>query len=238
MILAEVLRRAPYFAGLEEDVLREIARHVRTRRFERGQVIVAEGAPADGLCLVLQGAARIVRTGPDGRAQVLRVVGPGRTFNDAAAFDEAPASDQAVSVGASTVGFIGKGALRSLLARYPSISANALKVLAGQQRALGQVAGDLALRDVTGRVASLLLGCAGRHDHLVDAAPEACSRITHEEIAAMTGSVREVVQRALKELERAGAIRLERARIHILDPEMLESWSDPEQRAAAAGQRA
>jgi CRP/FNR family transcriptional regulator len=84
-----------------------------------------------------------------------------------------------------------------------------------------------------GRVASLLLGCAGRLGHLVEGAPLACARITHDEIAAMTGSVREVVQRALKELERAGAIRLERTRIHILDPEVLEVWMDPERRVAA-----
>jgi CRP/FNR family transcriptional regulator len=75
-------------------------------------------------------------------------------------------------------------------------------------------------------VASLLLGCVGRHEHIVEGAPEACARITHEKIAAMVGSVREVVQRALKELERAGAIRLERARIHILDLDTLSRWSN------------
>ncbi|MBI3086399.1 MAG: winged helix-turn-helix domain-containing protein [candidate division NC10 bacterium] len=42
----------------------------------------------------------------------------------------------------------------------------------------------------------------------------------------MTGSVREVVQRALKALERDGAIRLERARVLILDPRALERWSE------------
>jgi CRP/FNR family transcriptional regulator len=47
----------------------------------------------------------------------------------------------------------------------------------------------------------------------------------------MVGSVREVVQRALKELERAGAIRLERARIHILDLDALSRWSNLEERA-------
>jgi hypothetical protein len=38
--------------------------------------------------------------------------------------------------------------------------------------------------------------------------------------------VREVVQRALKALERDGAIRLERARVVILDPKALERWSE------------
>jgi hypothetical protein len=42
----------------------------------------------------------------------------------------------------------------------------------------------------------------------------------------MTGSVREVVQRALKALERDGAIKLERARVLVLDPKALERWSE------------
>ncbi|MBI3989656.1 MAG: winged helix-turn-helix domain-containing protein [candidate division NC10 bacterium] len=42
----------------------------------------------------------------------------------------------------------------------------------------------------------------------------------------MTGSVREVVQRALKALERDGAIQLERARVLVLDPKALERWSE------------
>jgi CRP-like cAMP-binding protein len=61
---------------------------------------------------------------------------------------------------------------------------------------------------------------------LVEGAPEACTRITHEEIAAMVGSVREVVQRSLKELERAGVIKLERARIQILNPDALVRFAE------------
>jgi CRP/FNR family transcriptional regulator len=224
------LRKARYFADLDEAALSEVARHLRIRKYESGQTIVAEAVPAEGLHLILEGAVRMTRSGPDGREQVLRVVGPGLTFNDAALFDDETLCDRAVAIGPTTVGVISKGAFQALLARYPAISGNALQLLARQQRVLGQVAGDLALRDVVGRVASLLLGCAGREGHLVEGAPLACTRITHEEIAAMTGSVREVVQRALKELERAGAIRLERARIRILDPELLEAWIDPDQR--------
>jgi ABC-type oligopeptide transport system ATPase subunit len=52
------------------------------------------------------------------------------------------------------------------------------------------------------------------------------ARLTQHQIAAMTGSVREVVQRALKALERDGAIRMERARVVVLDPKALERWSE------------
>jgi CRP-like cAMP-binding protein len=53
-------------------------------------------------------------------------------------------------------------------------------------------------------------------------------RITHQDIAAMVGSVREVVQRALKELERGGAIELERSPIRVRDIARLQRFCEPE----------
>ncbi len=67
-----------------------------------------------------------------------------------------------------------------------------------------------------------------RNNHIVEKAETACARITHQEIASMVGSVREVVQRALKELERDGVIKLERTRIEIRAPARLERWAHEE----------
>jgi CRP-like cAMP-binding protein len=76
-----------------------------------------------------------------------------------------------------------------------------------------------------GRIARLPLGCVGRHEHILEHAHRACARITHQEIATMVGSIREVVQHALKQLERDGAISVERSRIKVLDPIKLERWA-------------
>ena len=79
------------------------------------------------------------------------------------------------------------------------------------------------------RVVKLLVDCTRGHETLVEGPVEACARLTQSQVAAMTGSVREVVQRALKALERDGAIRMERARIRVLDPKTLERWSETTQ---------
>jgi len=85
---------------------------------------------------------------------------------------------------------------------------------------------DLAFRGVLSRVAGLLLNCALRHHALAEGDHAACVRITQADVAAMTGSVREVVQRALKTLEADGAIRMERAQIAVLDTGVLETWAE------------
>jgi CRP/FNR family transcriptional regulator len=221
----DLLARIPYFAALDSQALADVGRLVRRRTCATGEAVLIEGQPCQGLFFVVEGQVRLVRSSGEGREHVLRVLGPGATFNDVAVFDGGPNSDGAVAVGPTVVGFIPKASMIALVDRHPEVARAALKLLSSRQRTLGAVVEDLALRDVTTRVARLLLGCMGRHEHIVDQAPEACARITHQEIASMVGSVREVVQRALKELERDGAIGLERTRIRIRDQSRLERWA-------------
>lgn len=222
---AGLLRQIPYFASLDTVALAEIARAFRPREVGAGEHLLVAGEPCLGLYFVMQGQVRLVKTSADGREHVLRVLGPGATFNDAAVFDGGPNSDTAVAVGPTKVGYVPTATMTRLIERHPEIARAALKLASQRHRALGHVVEDLALRDVTARVAHLLLGCIGHHDHMVEKANFACARITHQEIATMVGSVREVVQRALKELERDGAISLERSRIDIRDPEKLDRWA-------------
>ncbi len=220
-----LLAQIPYFVGLDSRTLIEIGRAVRRRTLAPGEAVLVEGKPCEGLYFVIQGQVRLIRGSTEGREHVLRVLGPGTTFNDIAVFDGGPNSDGAVAVGSTTVGFIPKANMTGLIDRHPQVAKAALKLLSSRQRTLGNVVEDLALRDVTTRVARLLLGCMGQHEHIVEQAPDACARITHQEIASMVGSVREVVQRVLKDLERDGAIELERTRIRIRDQSKLEQWA-------------
>lgn len=223
--LADLLRQIPYFADLDATSVAEIARMVRQREAQAGEHILIEGEHCLGLYFVIRGQVRLMKISADGREHVLRVLGPGATFNDVAVFDSGPNSDSAIAVGPTKIGYVPVATMVRLIERHPEIAHAALKLLSHRQRSLGSVVEDLALRNVTARIARLLLDCIGHHDHIVEKADFACARITHQEIATMVGSVREVVQRALKTLERDGAITLERSHIEIQDSDKLERWA-------------
>jgi CRP/FNR family cyclic AMP-dependent transcriptional regulator len=156
---------------------------------------------------------------------VLLILGPGRTFNDVPAIDDgaSPGNVEALEDGA--VATIPASALRSLMKRHPEIAIAATRVLASRLRTMTLMVESLAFRDVVGRVASVIKGCARGEQPLVEGVPHACAHITQQELATLTGSVREVVQRALKTLESAGAIRLGRARIEVIDADRLDDWT-------------
>jgi CRP/FNR family cyclic AMP-dependent transcriptional regulator len=97
-----------------------------------------------------------------------------------------------------------------------------MRVFASHLRRLTELVEDLSFKTVAGRVARILLdqlpsGTAGRANQPPP------RRLTQRELAAMAGTAREVAGRALKALEQQGAIRIERGRITIVDPQLLES---------------
>ncbi len=78
---------------------------------------------------------------------------------------------------------------------------------------------ELSFFQVTNRLARLISLLPP--DQLVGSTNQ---RITQDQLAARLGTVREVVARSLRELERSGAIRVHRREILILDPDILQEW--------------
>ncbi|HEY57104.1 MAG TPA: winged helix-turn-helix domain-containing protein [Anaerolineae bacterium] len=50
-------------------------------------------------------------------------------------------------------------------------------------------------------------------------------RLTQDELAAQLGTVREVIARALQELQRTGAVRVQRGRIFVTDLHLLREMA-------------
>jgi CRP/FNR family transcriptional regulator len=188
------------------------------RAYEKGSLVYLEGEPSQGLYLVASGSVRVFKASDDGREQDLHRLGPGQSFSDAAAFDGGPTIANAQATESSIVLFLSRNALVELLRTHPEIGLGVARVLAGRLREVSSLAGDLSLRHVMARVAGVIGRLAGRDSTV--------TLPTRQELAAMTGTVREVATRALRELAKAGVIRLEpRGRVSIVDRATLERLS-------------
>ena len=228
----ELLRQIPYFGSVPPDQLAELVRGLHERRYRAGEVIFRKGDQSEGLCIVLSGRVRTVMTSVKGREQVLKVFGPGRTFADIAVFDHEPQPAEAVAITESTIVFVAQADLFSLLRRHPDAAIEVIRLFASRLRAYKQVVEDLSLRTVVARVARVLVDRVRGTQILVEESASSDPHYTQEEIAAMVGSVREVVQRALKTLEQAGLIQLARGQIHVIDVEALDGWTESDANAS------
>ena len=223
--IRDALLSVPYFKMLNTEAIAALADRANVRQCQAREAILIQDEPCAGLGVVVSGQVRVLRTSSEGREQVLRILGPGRSFNDVAAIDGEPNPATVAAMTDSKVVLLSHPTLMRLLDAQPDITKAMLLLMAHRQRFLVEMIEDAALHSVVGRVARLLLRCASGNQPLIEGAADACQRVTQQDIAAMAGSVREVVQRALKLLEQEGAIRLGRAEIIIVDTNILTVYS-------------
>jgi len=94
----EVLGRAPLFQALDEDGTKALRAGVVDVTLARGDRLFDEGDAGDRLYVVLDGKIKLTRTAPDGRENLLSVLGPGEMFGELSLFDPRPRTASAVAV--------------------------------------------------------------------------------------------------------------------------------------------
>lgn len=216
----EFLKQIPYFAGLSDRDLERIRPLVHEHEYPRGEMVILEGEPCEAIYFVKTGRVKIFKTSPEGREQVLRIMKAGDTFNEVPVFDGGPNPASVEALEPTSLYVLSAEEMQFLMRDIPAISRNVTRILAARLRNLVELVEDLSFRHVTGRVAKILL------QHVRDAASNGgAERLTQQQMATMAGTAREMVGRALKGLEQAGAIKMERGRIVILNEKILERLS-------------
>ena len=210
----EFLKETPYFSGLSPDELESVRKFVFERVAEKGEVILFEGDPAEALYFVASGVVKVFKTSVDGKEQILHLVRPGESFNEALVFSGASNLASAEAMGPVVLYGIKRSDMEIILREHPKVALNLIRVLSQTVVRLISLVEDLSFRNVTGRVAKVLLEYAGNGS---DEKP----RLTQQEMAAMIGTAREMVGRSLKTLEEEGTIRMERNRVVITNQATL-----------------
>jgi len=211
-----MLRKIPYFSSLATEDLKQVAMFTVERHFNRGDLILIAGEDDGSLCYVCSGLVKVYKTSPEGKEQVLRLIEAGNTFNDVPALDGGPNPANVAAVESSNIYVIRRSGLHQPIKTRPEVAEAVVLTLAKTLRHLVALVEDLSLRHVTARVAKILLDREpsvqqDQHAH----------RFTQSEMAALVGSTREVVGRALKELETAGAIEMRHGQAIVLNQERL-----------------
>ena len=209
--------RSAFFVGLANDDLAALSGAMFQRSYPAGQIVLLEGAASSVLYVVQAGRLKLYKTSPRGREQVLRLLRPGDMFNEVAVFDEGPNPASAQAIEDCTLYLLRRRDLLRFVVERPGIAVAITRTFARRLREALALVEDLAFRDVTSRLAKILL----------EGQDGGAPRLTQELLAAMAGSRREVVGRALRALSQEGAVKLERGRIHVRDRGTLErlAWS-------------
>ncbi len=214
-VKVDFLRETEYFSGLSPAALNAIVKLVFEKRVDRGEIFVLEEGTDDVLYIIASGAAKVFKTSAEGKEQILSIARPGDSINDVAVFDGGPNLVAAQAMSPVVLYGLSRSNLEIMLRDYPQVANNVIRVLAKRVRYLVSLVEDLSFKHVIGRIAKILLQYAG-------SGADGGQRLTQQDMAAMAGTVREVVGRSLKVLEEEKAIKLDHHRIIITDEEALK----------------
>jgi CRP/FNR family transcriptional regulator, cyclic AMP receptor protein len=196
---------------LPQVLLDEIAARASVRAFPKRAIIVSEGDETDSLYVVLAGRVRVFVADENGREVQFNQIGPGEYFGEVA-IDGGPRSASVMALEDSRCAVVKRAELNSFLEHHPEFTQHLVRKLAHRVRELTESVRSLALMDVYGRVARLLLELAEEKDGRLVIG----ETLTHKDIAARVGASREMISRIFSDLTDGGYVRKEDGHLVIV----------------------
>lgn len=215
------LNKVPLFEGLEPPAQARLFQMMGQTTLRRGENLFQEGESGDRLFIVAEGKIKLSHQSPDGRENLLAVLGPGEILGELTLFDPGPRSTTATAVSPARLVFLNHNDIMVFIEDNPDLAKHMLKALAKRLRRTNEALADLVFSDVPGRVAKALLDLSDRFGIRTEDGIHVPHDLTQEELAQLVGASRETVNKSLAEFVSRGWIRLEGRAVTLLDTDRL-----------------
>jgi CRP/FNR family transcriptional regulator len=216
-VTPRVLAKMHYFTGLSADELKEVKNYIAyEKKIEKGQIFLFEGDRSEYMYFIVSGAVKVFKRSVNGKEQILNIASSGESLNDVSTFDGGGCAMDMLAMTPVRLYAIKKEDMKALFTKCPKVALNVAGVLAAKVRRDSSLVEVLSFDQVISRLAKLILKQS-------DARKGLLPLFTQQDLAAMVGTSRVVVNRSLRALEAKRAIRLERRRIIITDEEALKN---------------
>lgn len=226
--IEKILNQTPLFKGLPSKVLLSVAKQAREMRLERDEILFLGGEPAKGLYVIAEGSIRAFRTGIDGREQVIHVERAVTTIAEVPVFDGGKYPSTAAAETLCTIYMIPRDVILNECRLHPELALAAARLLAGRLRMCAELVESLSLREVGQRLAKLFLDRVAAINPDAKDTVEFEQPLTHNQLAARIGTVREVVSRALQRLQAQGLVDIDGKRIVVGSVRNLKAYAGVE----------
>jgi CRP/FNR family cyclic AMP-dependent transcriptional regulator len=213
VINPQILKGVPLFSAFSDAQIGQLMSCVQHRSFPRNAFILRAGEETDALYIILSGRVKLLIPDEEGHEVILSIMGSHEFFGEMGLLDDQPRSASAETLEACEMLRVSKAGFTGLLKDNFELAMLIIRNLVRRMREADRKIESLALIDVYGRVARLLIDQAQNVDGkwVVERAP------AKQEMARMIGASREMVSRVVKDLHQKGLIRSEKRRIYVLD---------------------
>ena len=215
-ISIKILEKMHYFTGLNTEDLEVVKGYIAfEKKINKGQTLLHEEDESEYMYLIVSGAVKVYKRSVNGKEQILNIASTGESLNDVSTFDGGNSAMDMLAMTPVHLLAIKKMDIKALFAKFPRIALNVAGVLATKVRRDSSLVEVLSFDQVISRLARLIIKQNDSEESLLPL-------FTQQDLAAMVGTSRVVVNRSLKAMEDAGAIRIEGRRILVNDKNTLK----------------
>ncbi len=206
-----LLRNVPLFSMLPESQLAPLTSVVTRKAFPRGTTVIAAGDSTDSLYVVISGRLKVMMSDDEGREVILSILGPSEFFGEMSLIDDSPRSASVITLEPCELLVLAKRDFKKCVSENFEMSMTLMRGLVKRLREADSKIGSLALMDVYGRVARLLLEMS----ETIDGQQVVTRKVAKQDIAKMIGASREMVSRVMKDLQTGGFIEVRGNSIYL-----------------------
>jgi CRP/FNR family transcriptional regulator, cyclic AMP receptor protein len=209
------ITQSELFSAWPADAVARLVAEADVVRCDDGAPLHRAGDPPRYLYMIAAGGLRLTRPSLKGRKSTTWPQFPGEYHGLGPVISDTPHPDHASCKGQTQLVRIPGGLLRELLRRDGRLALAVFASFYRRYRHAAHLYETASTHAVRARIAALLQSVLARSRRVraID--------LSQDEIAAMLGTRRQVVNRELRAIAAAGAVRLDYGRITVLDPKIL-----------------
>jgi CRP/FNR family transcriptional regulator len=211
----DLLRQAQLFADLSPKELESISCRVTLREFKKGEVILYEEDTNRYMYSVLEGEVKVYSFTEDGRESIVAFHGAGESFGEVSLIDQQTTPAMVAAMERATVLIVSREDFFAIIQNQPKVMNKLLLLLSGRLRHSWSQIRMLHFNDASNRVKASLQEMAAERGEEGPDGVLLKLRLTHQNIADLTGLTRETVTRIIDKWKRSGLLSLDENR-HML----------------------
>jgi len=201
-----ILGKIPLFKGLKATELQKINKIARIKEFTKNQIIFSENSLGTSLFIILTGKVKIFAE-HKGKKKIFTYIAPGEFFGELALIDDPIRTASAQALSDTEVLTINRDEFKKILTKHPDMTYNLMKILAKRLRFADKEIESLSFCNVFTRVVKSLIALSKKYGKTVPEGKLIDIKLDNEELAELTGTVREVIIRVLKQLDNLGCVK-------------------------------
>ncbi|MGD9333156.1 MAG: Crp/Fnr family transcriptional regulator [Desulfobacterales bacterium] len=218
----QLMAKILFFKGLSEEELEALHQITSQRSYQRNQMVFSDGDEGHGFFLVLTGKVKVFKLSPEGKEQILHILGPGEPLGQVAVFAGASFPANAQAIKQSRLLFFPRKAFVDLIQARPSLALNMLAILSNRLREFTVQIENLSLKEVPARLASYLLYLSEEQQ----GAQSLQLNISKGQLASIIGTIPETLSRILARMSAKNLIQVNGREIRLLDRGNLSALAE------------